>query len=286
MPALQAGRDIRTFCRMLRSILLVLDDTPGATAARDVAFALARRTGAAVTAVQVLDRPHTTGAHEAVPIGAAAFAARRNEKLAAAVQEEAEAVLSAARSATGDLPFDVVRREEAPEPALLAEGAAHDLIVIGRDSTLGLEQAEDGLSPTIEALIRDGARPLLVVPPGVAADAAGPVLIGYDGSVPAMRTLQLFALLRPAEDAPVKLLDFSEGGTAVALGYLARHGLAAESAPAQGDAHEALLAAAGTLPARLLVLGADEEGGVARLIFGSATARLLRAAPCPVFIHG
>lgn len=270
---------------MIRSILLALDDTPGAAAARDTAFALARRTGAAVTAVLVLDRPHTMDTHEPVPVGGGAFAERRNARLAAAVAAEAEAVLAAAREAADGLAFEVVRREEAPEPALLAEGAAHDLIVIGRDSTLGREQAEDGLSPTIEALIRDGARPLLVVPPGAAP--AGPVLVGYDGSLPAMRTLQLFALLGLAGDAPVKLLDFSEGAAAAALaGYLARHGLAAEGAPAEGDAHDILLAEARSLPARLLVLGADEEGGVARLIFGSATARLLRAAPCPVFIHG
>jgi len=271
---------------MLGSILIALDDTPGAIAARDVAFALARRTGAAVTAVLVLDRPHTTGTHEAVPVGAGAFASRRNAKLAAVVEAEAEAVLAAAREAAGDLVFDAVRRQDAPEEALLAEGAAHDLIVIGRDCTLGREQADEGLSPTVEALIRDGARPLLVVPPAAAREGTGPVLVGYDGSVPAMRTLQLFAVLGLAGDAPVKLLDFSAGATAAPLRYLERHGLAVEGVEAEGDAHDILLAEARSLPARLLVLGADEEGGVSRLIFGSETARLLRAAPCPVFIHG
>ncbi|MBX9702285.1 MAG: universal stress protein, partial [Acetobacteraceae bacterium] len=54
---------------MLRSILLALDDTPGALAARDLAIALARRSGAALTAAAVLDRPHTLGATEAMPAG-------------------------------------------------------------------------------------------------------------------------------------------------------------------------------------------------------------------------
>jgi nucleotide-binding universal stress UspA family protein len=105
-----------------------------------------------------------------------------------------------------------------------------------------------------------------------------------------MRTLQLFALLGLRDDAPVKLLDFSEGassgGSAALLRYLERHGLAVDGVTAEGDAHDILLTEARSLPARLLVVGADEEGGVARLIFGSATARLLRASPCPVFIHG
>jgi nucleotide-binding universal stress UspA family protein len=273
---------------MLRSLLLALDDTPGAVAARDLAFAIARRHGAAVTGVLVLDRPHTLGLREPIPPGGAAFAEHRNRRLAEAVEAEAEAVLAAARAAAGDLPFEVIRREEAPEEALLAAGAAHDLIVVGRDSTLGREACDDGLSPTIEALLRDGARPLLVVPPGAAALAEGPVVIGYDGSIPAMRTVQLFALLGFAAAGPVRLLDCRADAPDLEslAGYLRRHGCAVTAEPGAGDAHDALLAAARALPARLLVLGADEEGGLARLIFGSATARLLRAAPCPVFIHG
>lgn len=272
---------------MIRSILLALDDTPGACAARDVAFALARRTGAALTALIVLDRPHTTGAQEAMPIGASAFATRRNAKLAEAVEAEAERVLAEARAAAGDLAFTVARRDEAPEPALLAEGAAHDLIIIGRDSTLGHEACDDGLSPTIEALLRDGARPLLVVPPGIRDIGAGPVVAAHDGSIAAMRSLQLFALLGLAPSQVVKLLDFIPETSAEALArYLTLHGLVVEPREAEGDVHETLLTTAAALPAALLVLGAGAEGGLSRLIFGSATARLLRTAGCPVFIHG
>ncbi|UPY39429.1 universal stress protein [Sediminicoccus sp. KRV36] len=279
---------------MIRSILLALDDTPGACAARDVAFALARRTGAAVTALIVLDRPHTSAAHEAVPMGGGAFAARRNEKLAAAVEAEAEGVLADARVAAGDLPFAVVRREEAPEQALLAEGATHDLIIIGRDCTLGREACDDGLSPTIEALLRDGARPLLVVPPGTQSAGLAevvqlthPILIAQNGSMAAMRTLHVFALLGLGKGQAVKLLDFTADASPEALArYLTQHGMQAEAFAVRGDAHDILLAEAQSLPASLLVLGADQESGISRLIFGSATARLLRAAPCPVFIHG
>jgi nucleotide-binding universal stress UspA family protein len=273
---------------MIRSILLALDDTPGAFAARDLAFALARHSGAALTAVIVLDTPHTKDLHEPVPIGAGAFAQHRNARLAAAVEEEAERVLAAARAAGQDLRFKVVRREEAPEEALLAEGACHDLIVIGRDSTLGREACDDGLSPCIEALIQDGVRPLLVVPPGFDAASQGPVLIGYHGSHAGMRTVQLFALLGLGCESEVKLLDFSEGGHCAAglSAYLSHHGCTVTAAAVEGDEHDILLAEARRLPARLLVLGADEEGRLARLILGSATARLLRAAPCPVFVHG
>jgi nucleotide-binding universal stress UspA family protein len=268
---------------MLRTILVALDDTPGATAARDLAFALARRHGARVTGLLVLDRPHTLDSHEPVPIGAGAFMARRNAALAALVEAEGARVLDAARAAAGDLDLTVARREEAPEPALLAEGAGHDLVVIGRDCTLGREEAGEGLSPTVEALVRDGARPLLVVPPGPARE--GPILVAHEATLPSQRTLQHIALLGLAGEGGVRLLSFTPAPeTAAMAAYLRSHNIQAEAVHARGEVTDALLAEAGT--ASMLVLGAGEEGGLARLFHGNGTARLLRASPCPVFIHG
>jgi nucleotide-binding universal stress UspA family protein len=280
---------------MLRSILLALDDTPGAVAARDTAIALARRSGAALTLATVLDRPHTLEAQEPVPVGGAAFAERRNAALAAQLEAEAAAVLAAARLACGDLPHAVLSLEDAPEAALLRAGAAHDLIVLGRDSTLGREEAEDGLAPVIEALLKDGPRPLLVVPPGAPAEgpvAESQVLVGYDGSLPSQRALQGFALLGLAEGAAVKLLaanpDRAQAARLAAegAGYLRHHGLAVTEW-AVADDHPAglLLAEAGTLPARLLVMGAFGKTGLRALLLGTATRRLLREAPCAVFVQ-
>src|SRR5512146_2206411 len=161
---------------MLRSILVALDDTPGAVSARDTAIALARASGAALTVAVVLDRPHTADDHEAVPLGAQAFKERRDAKLTQQAERDAEQALGDCAAAAGDLRYATLRLEDAPEPALRRAGAGHDLIVIGRDSTLGREQADHGVAPVIEALLRDGARPLLVVPPGAVLRDTGPVV--------------------------------------------------------------------------------------------------------------
>ncbi len=277
---------------MLRSILVALDDTPGAEAARDAAFALARRTGASLTAAVVLDLPHTADAHEVVPVGGGAFKARRDAALMRRAEEEARAAVAACTAAAGDQPFDILRLEDAPEPALLRAGATHDLIVIGRDSTLGREETEDGVAPVIEQLLMDGARPLLVLPPGAVLRGEGPVLVGYDASLPAMAALQLFALLGLAEgsevtvasadDERVDALRMAEEGAT----YLRRRGIEAKTLPVTGDRPaDLLLAEAAALQARLLVLGAFEETGLTRLFTGSATHTLLREAQVPVFIH-
>ena len=269
---------------MLRSILLALDDTPGAQAARDMAFALARRHGARLTALVVLDRPHTLDEAEPVPVGGSAFATRRNAALARAVEEEAARVLAEAREAAQGFAFAVERSEAAPEEALLAAGAAHDLVVIGRDSTLGREACDDGLAPVIEALVQDGARPLLVVPPGP-APLDGPVLAAAQPGLASQRALQLFALLGLGRGRAVTVQGFGADPGPVAA-YLALHGCEARAVPAEGEAEAILPAGARALGAALLVIGAEPEGGLARLVFGSAAASLLRGAPCPVFIHG
>ncbi|MBR0673442.1 universal stress protein [Neoroseomonas soli] len=275
---------------MIRSILVALDDTEGAQRARDLAIALARRTGAALSAATVLDWPHVKDANEAVPPGAAAFKERRDAARAKRAEQEAEAAFAACAAAAGDTPFARLRLTEAPAPALLAAGATHDLIVIGRDSTLGLEENPDGLAPVIEALLHDGARPLLVVP-AAPLPAAGGVLVGYDGSIPAMRTIQIFALLGLAGEMPVKVLSVAETRDEAARlsgeagGYLRAHGIAAEPVAVAGARPvDALLAEAAAMPARLLVMGAYENTGLRTLFTGSATRNLLRAAPCPVFV--
>ncbi|NKC30981.1 universal stress protein [Falsiroseomonas selenitidurans] len=276
---------------MLRSILVALDDTQGAKAARDAAIALSRRSGAALTAAVVLDRPHTDSEHEFVPIGGAAFKARRDAARVKRAQEDAQLALAECAQAAAGHPYEEMRLEDAPEPALLRAGATHDLLVIGRDSTLGLEATEDGVAPVIERLLMEGARPLLVVPPE-AAPADGPILVGYDASIPAMAALQLFALLGMAEGAPVRVASAAETrAEALAMAeegctYLRRHGLEATPLPLLGDRPaDLLLAEAEGLRARLLVVGSFEESGLRRLFTGSATHELLRRARCPVFIH-
>lgn len=277
---------------MLRRILVALDDTPGAEAARDLAIRLARETGAALSAAVILDDPHTHDEHEAVPPGGGAFKERRDAARAQRAEAEATAALAACVAAAGKLAVTELRLRDAPEPALLAASATHDLMVIGRDSTLGQEEAEHGLAPVIEALLHEGARPLLVVPPGAATDD-GPVVVGYDASVPARRSLQVFALLGLVQDAPVKVVSAAETAPDAkamaeeAAGFLRSHGLDAEAVAVTGTRPaDLLLAEVAGLKARLLVMGAFETGTLRSFLLGSATLRLLRDAPCPIFVMG
>jgi nucleotide-binding universal stress UspA family protein len=277
---------------MLRSILLALDDTKGARVARDAAIALARRTGAALTVAAVLDRPHTQDAHEAVPLGGAAFKAHRDAKLTEQAEEEAKAALADCRQAAAGLAYTELVLEDAPAPALVQAGATHDLIVIGRDSTIGREVNATGVAPVIEALLRDGARPLLVVPPEARLTPDGPILAAYDGSAPSREAFHLLALLGLAGESAVRVAavartrEAADQMAAEGCEALRRHGVKAEPLPCIGtDIAGLILAEAKALGARALVMGAFGGSSLVRMLIGSTTDRLLHDARIPVFIH-
>lgn len=274
---------------MLRRILLALDDTEGAIAARDYAVALARHSGAALTAAVILDRADLGHAHEAVPPGAAAFKERRDAALLRQAQEAGALAVAGLREAAKEIPFTVEEFAEAPTPALLAAAGAHDLLIVGRDATLGREDAHEGLAPAIETLLHDRTRPLLVVPPGAVFDPAAPALVAYDGSAGAMRAVQLFALLGLGRGAAARVLSVADDApkaehlAQMAAGYLQHHDVAAQALPVVGTHPvEALLAEATAMPAGMLVMGAFEHTGLRALFSGSATLHLLRRSPCAI----
>jgi nucleotide-binding universal stress UspA family protein len=193
------------------------------------------------------------------------------------------------REAAVDFPFAVQELAAAPAPALLTAAGAHDLLIVGRDSSLGRETAEDGLAPTIEALLHDRTRPLLVVPPGARFDPAASALVAYDASPGAMRAVQLFALLGLGRAGATVLSVADDEAKAAALagtaaGFLQRHDVPAKALPVIGTHPvEALLAEAAAMPAGMLVMGAYEHMGLRALFTGSATKHLLRRAPCAIF---
>jgi len=274
---------------MLRSILLVLDDTPGALAARDQAIALARLCGGSVTGAAFLDIAHLADPDEAVPMGAAAFKEHRDAQRVAEARAAAEAQLAMFRTAAPGWP--AASHDDAPEPGLKRLAAAHDLIAIGRDSTLGIEDTEDGLAPVIERLARDNPRPLLVVPPQAGA-IDGPMLVAYDGSSPCQRSLQMFVQLGLTGTRGIRVVsvaDTAQEARDLARGaqdYLALHGIAAEADGLSGS-HPAdlVLGHAAALHAGLLVIGAFETPRLRTRLFGSATLRILRESACAVFVH-
>jgi nucleotide-binding universal stress UspA family protein len=179
-----------------------------------------------------------------------------------------------------------------PDDYLAANARSGDLLVIARDHGSG------GVCRTINpgtTLLATG-RPVLLVPPGVAALKAEHVVIGWKESREARRALSdSLPFLHQAK--AVSIVEVCEAGMEASgqphvddvANYLARHRITVESAlavRAAGDAATELLRRAGADNADLIVTGAYGHTRLGEWIFGGVTRGLLAASPvCCLMTH-
>lgn len=275
----------------MKSILVALDETESGTAAVSLSLALAKARGAAVTGATVLDTKYFT-APQAGAIGAAHYKTESDAALlqqAIARNERLLADFLAQCQAQG-VDGQALALEGAPTDALREAAALHDVVAIGRDCEFHGYSGE-GIATTVERMLKNGPRPLIVTPKVVRAPAR--IVVTYDGSMPAARALQMFVLLGLAGDAELLVLSAeaeqaeADKRAQQACAYLGLHGLTARPLPIGSTADPAELVAeqAATFGAEMVVMGAYGHRGWREALLGSFTTRFLARCPAALFIH-
>lgn len=274
---------------MYKTIIVHVDDSPALDARLRAAAALAN-------------------AHEAHLVGAAATGmswpayAMLTGSMAVAPGDEFDALRAQGRQSLerfaerarqlGVQSVELRLVEDENRDALLLQSRYADLVVLGQD-----DPAPGSVRGLPQYLALHGPRPVLVVPPAYAdAPFSGSIVVGWDGSVPALRAID-GALPLLARAAMVRLvlvnperesgLHGDEPGADMAL-YLARHGVKVEVVVERTDAPagQALLGIAHTADAGLLVSGAYGHSRYREIVLGGATRVLLERARLPVlFAH-
>lgn len=275
----------------MKSILVALDDTPAALAARDVALALAARHHARVTGAGIVDVDYLT-APEAVPMGGAYYKFKGDLEHLKRGHDRAQKLIDDfdKECKRHDIDGQAVALVGDPLPEILRAADAHDLIVLGRDTSFHAEPA-DGIAAPVARLLKENPRPMLITPP--TAHAISPVLVAYDGSAPAARALQLFTLLQIGKGVPVHVLSVDADAAAAksmarrAASYLDLyrvkakvHGIASDAAPA-----DIVLAEAKSLEVGILVMGAFGHGGLVKSVLGTCTRKVMAECPTGLFVH-
>lgn len=275
----------------MKSILLALNGTPAAKAGLQVALSLAEKHAAHLAGICVLDVKQLT-APEPVPIGGAYYKFKYDaERLKRTTEELAELVKSFDQLC-GQRKLDgkgmLVEGEAAQE--ILRAADAHDLIVMGRDTAFRSEATEATVA-AVEFLLKRNPRPVIVTPAG--AERTEPVLVAFDGSVAAARSLQIFTLLKVATGAEVHVVSVHGAeDEALALAkraaaYLELYGISPQlhTIASPADVADVLVAEAKSLKAGLIVMGAFGHRGWREALLGSCTRKLLRECPACLFVH-
>lgn len=274
----------------MRSLLLALDDTPAGITASAFALSLAKRYGAAATGAAVLDVAYLT-APEPGGLGTTYYKYKTDlahlDQGRAMVERLCATFLQ--QSQLQGVKAKVQPMEGRPWEQLSFAAGAHDIVLIGRDSNLHGEPS-GGIAKTAEKILRNSPRPLLITPAAVRGPSR--ILVAYDGSPPAARTLQLFVLLGLAANATIDVIsvnptqDQANSCARQASTYLGLYDIPCRERAIASHADPAglVLAEAEAISADLLVMGAYGHRGWKEALLGSFTTHLLAHCPAALFI--
>lgn len=170
---------------------------------------------------------------------------------------------------------------------LAREARAADVLVLGRqgdgdpvDNLLGVSPGE---------LVLQAGRPVIVVPPGVAAFSASRVLIAWKDTREGQRALaDALPYLRLSAEVVVvgAGVEASRESLAEIVAFLQAHAIVATAVTESEDGRsstDALLGAASRIGATLIVAGAYGHSRTREWAFGGVTRSLLARSPVPCF---
>ena len=259
-------------------------------AARLASMHGAHLVGSASTGISWLDYAMLTGSMGAPMMPEADFKGVRE-----AVQARLAQFEEAARQ-LGVTSFEARMIEDDARNAMVLESRYADLVVLSRDADSvpvpGLATPVRGLP---EYVAMHGVRPVLVLPP-VWPDVAlpGPTIIGWNGSVQAIRAITAaLPLLRQASSVTLALINpdtvgnlhGDEPGADMAL-YLTRHGIKLEVVVerTRSSTADVLMGMARERGASMLVMGAFGHSRAREIVLGGVTRTLLATTPIPLLI--
>ncbi len=275
---------------MLRGILVGLDGSGFSETAVTLGLRWAKATGAVLAGQTIIDRPGAATA--AVPAGSGFFKLFGDDKQLAEAKETADRYLEkfAARCAAAGVTGKTLQEVGDPSAAILAQAQRYDLILLGLETYFRVMPG-GGSCDTLDKVLHSPPRPVVAVPSEL---GDGPtVVIGYDGSLQASRTLAAYlatGLATGRENAVVTIdEDFEEAARIAerAVDYLALHGVSVTARPVETrlDPASILLDHAAQLKAGLVVMGAFGHSPLREFFFGSTTRGVLRGSKVPVMLY-
>lgn len=281
---------------MIKRILIALDpdeDTPIAT---QYAISLAKNNDASVTGLAVVDTSNIYPTGIVGDPGQMHFARNLWEELTDKSRNMADKLLDQFKTDVEEsgVRHTEITREGASYERIIEGMKYHDLLVVGRDSHFFYNEPKQD-TQTLAQVVKDGVSPTLIVTHRF--EEVNKVLIAFDGSRPAARSLKSFAHLKPfGDDIEIELLHIRKKEEAdlpsdtildYASEYLTEYGFNTISKKTleKTKVSKQILERSGQIHADLIVLGAHSVSALKRLTFGSNTHDLITKSDIPIFLN-
>ncbi|KRE11283.1 hypothetical protein ASE63_20210 [Bosea sp. Root381] len=257
------------------------------SAALGYALSLAQQAGAHLT-IQAAAMRYTVPASVVGDFGAA-FVNSENARITALAERFAQVAKTSADLAGVNSTIETPELVYAElSDRLLAQARVHDLSIIDQEQDAA--ERDRGL---IEAALFSSGRPVIIVPPGSETFSAKRLLIAWDGSAPAARTVAEARAFLPGAEVEIlsvtgeKELSRLIPGAELAP-HLARHGAAVtvRNVALSGASSVAgvIREAAADFGADLIVCGAYKHSRLREWLLGGVTHSLLQSTPLPLLM--
>ncbi len=279
---------------MIRRILLPLDADDDTNVAIHYAVDIARRHDAEITGMAVVDTQGIEGSSTGGGIGSFYYAEKLRDRLTTETRETAQQLIrsfSEAMETAGIRSRNEVE-EGVPFERIVEEAKYADLLIVGRNPHFFYGHPNER-TETLARVVKESGCPVLTV-----LDPVKPVervLVAYDGSDAAARTVRQFAQLKPFGDSvAVHVLTVAknardEGDAQIHLAnlrsFLEAHDLPTTTTFATGIPFEQIRAHADSTGADAILAGAHAVSKLKRFAFGSTTASLIENESRPLFLH-
>jgi nucleotide-binding universal stress UspA family protein len=279
---------------MIRSILLVLSESPYDANAKNYAFWLARKEGSHIHGLAAIDiaafEVPVLGTPDGFMPSVMAPPLKERQSLISDLSLVAKERLDrfTAQCESRNIPFSTEAKIGVPGEVIKRAAIAHDIVVVSRTGYSHMLGGQGTVDDLVTAAMRSSVRPVLVAGSEFreGADIRN-VLVAYDGSDHSARSLLVAAELaaRPGVSCTLVTVSQSEDlGQEIlepAETFLCHHGVIPQkqiivnSKPA--DVICGLAASSGV---DILIMGAYGHGPIREVLFGSTTERIL--AHCAV----
>ena len=266
----------------MKTVLLPMNEAGGLTSMLGSAAMLAEMFGAHVEAFyqrRSLPDIMAAGAADAASPALLDDLERRDQEAAVRARAQLEEALKG---------HSFAWHEQAGRDIDVSERArAFDVTVVGRPT----EASDSPSMSTLEAVLFESGRPLLIAPPNVPEGLGQSIAVLWNGSTETARTIAFgMPFLKRARRILVMTIEGAvvPGPSAddIAAG-LARHGLdveAAERPRGRRTAGEAMLEEAGRFGADLIFKGGYTASRIRQMIFGGPTSHILAESTLPVLM--